>query len=693
MPKSRRPITVEDLWSLARFSNPTLSPDGRWACVAVMHYSMDDNERRSSLWLLATDGSTQRRLTRGHNDTDPLFSPDGKWIAFLSKRPAEKKSTPAAEREEVTHLYRIAVDGGEAERLSSLETGVFGHRWLADSRRIAFGSWVWPDEKSVKAQNERMRREREDKVRAIVTESARTRYWDHWLPRGRRPHLFLFDTRTDKLSDLFHGTPYHLPWEEPSAADYDFAPDGREVAFTFDSEPEPGPDARADIVVMDLKSRRGRRLTESTQRHDHHPRYAPNGQLIAFLSADRKKVYNDQDRLAVVERATGAVRLVSLEWDRGVNSGLSWSATSDALFFTAEDGVAQPLWRMALTDRTPVLVRRGPGAGGVVSGFDRAADGRMVFVRSTKTSPPAVYAIDAKAKVETALEDFNARLVERLLLSEAESVTVSGHGRDPVQMWVVTPPEFEPGQRWPLLQVIHGGPHTCANDSWHWRWNTSVFAAAGFVVAEVNYHGSTGWGQGFASSINGDWGVREMADIEAGTDFLIERGIIDPDRMLAAGGSYGGYMVAYMNGHIGAGRYQAYVCHAGCYDWVAMMGADSSYWLGRELGAFHWEDEQRVLRQSPHHVAGAMRTPTLVIHGELDYRVPYYQGLAYYNTLKVRHVPARLLAYPDENHWILKPRNSRLWYREFLDWCTRYGAPHGGRRKRTRTGASRRKSA
>ena len=202
------------------------------------------------------------------------------------------------------------------------------------------------------------------------------------------------------------------------------------------------------------------------------------------------------------------------------------------------------------------------------------------------------------------------------------------------------------------------------------------------MLAEVNYHGSTGFGQKFVSSISGSWGHRELADVEAGTDYMLATGYIDKKRVVATGGSYGGYMVAYMNGRSAPGRYQAYVCHAGCFDWVSMMASDGYFWFGSELGAFPWQDEARVLKQSPHHYAANFTTPTLVIHGELDYRVPYYQGLGYYNTLRVKGVPTRLVFFPDENHWILKPQNSRLWYQEFFAWCATYAKPKAGKSAR-----------
>jgi dipeptidyl aminopeptidase/acylaminoacyl peptidase len=246
-------------------------------------------------------------------------------------------------------------------------------------------------------------------------------------------------------------------------------------------------------------------------------------------------------------------------------------------------------------------------------------------------------------------------------------------------MWVIYPPDFDPRKKWPLLHNIHGGPHSIWGDNFHFRWNNHLFAAQGYVVACVNYHGSTSFGQRFIESIDGEWGKRELADVEAGTDFMLRQGYIDRERLVAAGGSYGGYMVAWMNAHVD--RYKAYVCHAGCFDWVGMFADDAYYWHPKELGAFYWDDPARVEAQNPRSRARRMKTPTLVIHGLLDYRVPDAQGLAYYNTLKAKGVPARLVFFPDENHWILKPQNSRLWYREFFAWLRRY-VTTGGKAKR-----------
>ena len=674
MPTSRRPIDIDDLWSLKRLATGAVSPDGAWTCCTVTSHDMQKNEASTQLWLLSNDGKTQRQLTRGKRDGDPQWSPDGRWIAFISKRGEGKDADEAGQ------LYLIAADGGEARRVSQLATGVSALRWFPDSRRLAFVSWVWPGLATQGAQAKRFAQDKEDKVKATLVENNHYRYWDHWFARGRRPHVHVIDTRSGKSQDLFAGTDFHLPPQEPDAALFDISPDGRELAFTHDFNPDPRDFSFTDIVAMDLVTRKWRRLTQRTPDQARMafeaPRYAPDGGSIALLGTDYTHRHNEQTRAWLLERGQ-ALREWSGSWDRAVHGPLQWAHDASAVFFTAESGVAQPLWRLGVRDSVPTELLRGPGEGGCASDLRISADGStLVYARSSQQHPPTLLACGSDGRGERSIERFNRSKLAALQLGEARSVEIQGFDGDPVQLWVVAPPGYSAGtkKKWPLMQVIHGGPHTCWNDAWHWRWNMQMFAAAGYVVCAVNYHGSSGFGQKFLSSINGDWGRRELADVEAGTEHLLATGTIDAKRMVATGGSYGGYMVAYMNGKLPAGRYQAYVCHAGCYDWVSMMGSDGYFWFGHELGAFHWDDEARVMKQSPHHYAKQFATPTLVLHGEQDYRVPYYQGLAYYNTLRARSIPARLVFFPDENHWILKPQNSRLWYREFTDWCNRFAS-------------------
>ncbi len=723
MSKKKKPITIEDLWAMKRFGAASLSPDGRWVCVAVSSYSMAGNDSSSHLWLLATDGSAQRQLTRGQKDGDPQWSPDGRWIAFTSKR--NKPDNSGLEDE--AQLYLIAADGGEAMRITDLGTGVSGLRWFPDSRRIAFVSWVWPEEKTIKAQARRAKAERDDKVKAYVIEANHYRYWDHWFLRGRRAHLHVVTLSRDDLDagapaevdvrDLFAGTDFHLPPQDPDATFFDISPDGNEIAFTHDFDPDPRAPAFTDVVLMDVKKGRWHSPTRTTGRSEEMPRYSPDGRWIAMLSSNFAKAHNEQARLALIRRSDHAIVPLTFEWDRGIHGPAAWSHDGTRLYFLAETEVAQPIWTIAVPradaasplSASPSELLRGPSNGGVTADLSVGADGAtLVYARSSLMHPPSLFVSDIEGGSERAIEHFNATILDRIAFADARSVTIAGANQEPVQMWVLTPPGFDQAaatdaathaaedaaidtsarkpRQWPLMHTIHGGPHTCSNDGWHWRWNMQLFAAQGYVVASVNYHGSTGWGQEFLGSITADWGRRELADIEAGTEFLLSTGRIDPKRVVATGGSYGGYMVALMNGRATRGRYAAYVCHAGCYDWVSMMGSDGAFWFAQELGAFHWDDEARVLAQSPHHYAEHFETPTLVIHGELDYRVPYYQGLAYFNTLRIKQVPSRLVFFPDENHWILKPQNSKLWYREFFAWLERFA---GEKKEKGKKGSSR----
>jgi dipeptidyl aminopeptidase/acylaminoacyl peptidase len=288
--------------------------------------------------------------------------------------------------------------------------------------------------------------------------------------------------------------------------------------------------------------------------------------------------------------------------------------------------------------------------------------------------PPRISRLLEEDGSHARIERFNTEHLKRHEFGQHQEVMLKGGQGDEVQMWLIYPPGFNPKRKkaYPVMHVIHGGPHTAFGDSWHWRWNHQVFAAQGYVVACVNYHGSSSFGHAFLDSITHRWGELELQDIEAGTDWLLAQPWADAKRVFATGGSYGGYMVAWMNGHVPAGRYQAYVCHAGCFDWQAMFADDAYTWHAKELGSWYWDDPAKIASQSPHSFAQHMNTPTLVIHGALDYRVPDAQGLAYYNTLKARGVDSRLLWFPDENHWILKPRNSRQWYGEFFAWLARH---------------------
>jgi dipeptidyl aminopeptidase/acylaminoacyl peptidase len=670
-----RGITVDDLWKVERLGAPSLSPDGAQAVASLSRYSMDDNKGSTQLWLLSTLGGEPRALTAcGDKDGAPRWSPRGDLIAFTAQREQEgsKDKTP--------QLYLIAPDGGEARRAATVATGVEAFRWLPDGRRLVIVSWVWPDARGSKAQAERHKQFSERKETGYVTSEAQYRYWDHNLPMGRVVHLHLLtpgaDGKPGTVRDLFEGTPYELPRADPGLDHFDVSPDGRRLVFCFDPAPEKRIDGRRALVELELKTGRFTTLAQDADWDFGAPRYSPDGQRIAFGAQHVGRKHTMPDQLAVLDLASAASgrprwEVVSAEWDHAVQAPLAWEADGSALLFAAEQQGRRHLWRFDLADRRAEVVV----AGGWVNAFDKAA-GTLVTLADSALHPARLTA-HLPGEAPRRIERFNDALLAPLRFGKVEEVWVKGAnpatgergpGGDAVQMWLTFPPGFDAAKKYPVMHSIHGGPHTGPGDNWHYRWNTQVFAAQGYVVAAVNYHGSSGFGNAFLDSITHRWGALELQDIEAGTDWLLKKPWVDRKRIFATGGSYGGYMVAWMNGHVKPGRYQAYVCHAGCFDWVGMFADDAYTWHAKELGAWYWDDIARVNAQSPHAFAANFRTPTLVIHGALDYRVPDAQGLAYYHTLKALKVDARLLWFPDENHWILKPRNSRLWHEEFFGW-------------------------
>ncbi len=662
-PPNKPPLDAAALWAIKRVGTPTISPDGRYACASVTTYDMETNEGTTELWLFPTGQGAAaargkpRRLTAGDKDSDPQWSPDGALIAFTAKRKDDTEQ----------QVYTIAPDGGEATRLTKLATGALAIKWFPDGKRIAFVSWIWPDLAGDAAQAKRQKERKDSKVKAHVTERDEFRFWDRWLTDGRAPHVFVCDVANGAARDVFARAGIALqPWD-PSPDHYDIAPDGREIAVTIDPAPEPGMMNRCDIVVVNLATGRVRNLTSGSGLSDEHPRYSPDGRSIAYHAFDTARAFNDQGHVRVIDRRTGAVRRVAPNLDRGTQA-LQWTPDSRALLALIEDRGRVGLWQLPVADgAAPAHVV----PGGNVSGYARSTDGGVIaFTRSTAISPPALFSARGDGSGERALETFNRALLARHAFGTVREFTIKGWHGEPVQMFVTYPPHFDARKKWPLMHSIHGGPHAAHLDGWHFRWNSHVFAGQGYVVPAVNYHGSSGFGQKFLETITGRYGEKEFADTEAATTYLLRQGYIDRERLTATGGSYGGFMVAYMNGH--TKRYRAYVCHAGCYDWVSMMATDGYRFFAKELGAFHWDDEPRVMRQSPHHYVGNAKTPTLVIHGELDYRVPATQALQYYDTLRAKGVPARLVYFPDENHWILKPQNSRLWFTEFFAWLARY---------------------
>mgnify|MGYP001765378394 CR=1 FL=1 len=651
---ARRPMAIDDLWSFEQVGRPVLSPDGGLAVFPVAVPSLDRNESNSDLWIVPTDGGgPPRRLTWNEGpDGSPAWSPDGRRIAFVSKR-----------KEENAQLYVLSLDGGEAERITDLPTAVADPRWHPDGKRILFVASTWPDvNDDFDALRKRQQERDVDKVRAQITENRALRYWDHYLADGRVSHVFEASLETGKVRDLMPGSSRILGLD---GAEWDLSPDGSEIAFSANATDPPYRTWNQDVFVVPVAGGEPRNLSADNPADDLRPRYSPDGRFLLWGRNRRVELDADFTRLALHDRRTGATSDLAAEWD-GSPSGWTFTPDGRTVVFHGEERGRVHLYAVPAAGGAPRVVVRGGSTGGACAG----PDGLVLFTLQSLTRPPEIAAVRLADGEIRNLTAFNDAKLLALDLGRVEDVTFAGANGDPVQMFVVLPPGFDPARKWPLVHLIHGGPHGAWTDSFHFRWNAALMASRGYVTVLVNFHGSTGFGQAFAESIVGAHGDKPFTDIMRATDRLIAAGYVDETRMAAAGGSYGGYLVAWILGH--TGRFAALVDHAGVYDLMAQFASDATWGRSTNYGAAPWEDPGTIDRWSPSRYAASFRTPTLVLHGEKDFRVPVTQGINLHGVLTAKGVPSRIVIFPEEGHGVVKPQGSRLWWTEVFAWLERW---------------------
>jgi dipeptidyl aminopeptidase/acylaminoacyl peptidase len=651
-PAAAAPFTATEMMKLKRLSDPQVSPDGKWVLYSQTDVNLEAGTRNSDLWLVPLAGGEPRRLTsHPKSDTRGRFSPDGRRIAFVSTR------------EGGAQVFVMDLAGGDPQQVTTMATEASGVSWI-DDKTLLVASEVYPDCADAACNKKRMEEAGKPSA-ARAYDTLLFRHWDTW-DDGRVSHLFVVPTDGGEPRDLTPGGRDVPGFSLGGPDDYAVSPDGSEVCFARNDDPVPATSTNAELFVVPVAGGPARKIAGSPG-YDGGPAYSPDGSRIAFRAQVRAGHEADRWRLMVYDRKGDGTQSLTEAFDQHVDS-FAWSPDAKTLYFTAESKGRSPVYAVPAAGGTVKELAGGASFGDVRA----AADGRtLVVTRAAFTHPPEIYRMGVEGSAPAAVTRVNDAVLAGFGLRPAESVTYTGAAGKTVQAWIVKPPDFDPARKYPLLVLIHGGPQGAWTDAWTYRWNAQIFASAGYVVFLPNPRGSSGFGQEFMDDINADWGGRAYEDVMKGTDFAEALPYVEKGRTTAAGASYGGYMVDWIAGH--TDRYRALVSHDGVFDLRSMYGSTEELWFPEwEFKGPFWDNPEMYERWSPSRFVQNFKTPTLVIHGELDYRVPLEQGLGMFTALQRRGVPSRLLIFPDENHWVLKPQNSVRWYQEVIAWLDRW---------------------
>ncbi|HTK81044.1 MAG TPA: S9 family peptidase [Bacteroidota bacterium] len=663
--QTKRPIELEDMFHIKRVTDPQLSPDGKWVAYVVTVVDKAANRTNSDIWIVSSNGGAPRQLTNSpRHDRHPRWSPDGKSILFESNRNG------------AFQLYVAPSEGGDPRQLTTISTEANSGVWSPDGKSVAFVSGVFaefsdkPFQES-DALNKKKQDDRDNsKVKARVFTQLLYRHWDSWVD-DKRQHIFVVPSAGGEPKDVTPGENDAQPTSSTFSAgdEFDFSPDSREIAFTCPPTPtrEQAWSTNHDIFTVNLSTGERKQLTTNPAA-DGFPRYSPNGKYVAYRAQSKPGFEADRWQLMLYDRETGTTRSLSEDFDSNVEA-VAWSNDSKKLYFDAEEKGNKPLWSTSLrNNEMNKLVEAG------VNGDISCSPGGKLLVYSHQsfTHPVEIYTAALDGKSQKQLTHVNDELFSQLMFTEPEYAWFDGANKTKVQMWIAKPPTFTAGKKYPLVFWVHGGPQTAFLNSWSYRWNSQLWAAQGYVVTLANPRGSTGFGQQFTDEISHDWAGKVYEDLMNGLSYLESQPYIDTSRMAAAGASFGGYMMNWFEGH--TDKFKTIVCHDGVFNFSSMYGTTEEVWFDEWEHGKPWENPGGD-KDSPNLYAKNFKTPMLIIHSELDYRVPLNEGQQLFTTLQRQGVPSKFLYFPDEGHWVLKPGNSELWHKTIFEWLAGYLKP------------------
>jgi len=669
-PGAKRPFTFEDMMKLKRVGAPQVSPDGKWVVFDAVDVDLDANTKVSHLWIVPAVGGEARRLNQTPNHEErPRFSPDGKRLIWTSK---------ATDPTQIWMCNFTPDSGGldgQPHQVTNISTGADGGIWSPDGKNIVFLSSVYPEAKDDAENKKRDDELGKSKVKAKIFTKLPYRHWTSYTEH-KRSHLFAVsadDSPATAGRDLTPGDHDVPPFNLGGQDMYAVSPDGQELAYTSNIDEVEATSTNNEIFLVPMSGGTAKKISSSPG-NDNTPVYSPDGNHIAWRSMARAGFEADKESLIIYQRKLGQSRNATINFDRSVGS-LVWNPDSKAIVFTAEDHGEAPIWVSLLDGKQPKQVARLHADDLVFS-----KDGNSLFFSNVSVGAPSEIArLDVKETPKTAnlapiaVTHMNDALLAQIDMQPMESFTFPGANNENVEGFIVRPPGFDSTKKYPLKFLIHGGPQGAWGNSWSYRWNPQLFAATGnCVVVMINFHGSTGYGQKFTDSISGDWGGKPFEDLMKGLDHVEKTyPFIDKNREAALGASYGGYMANWVLGH--TDRFKCIVSHDGVFNTESAYGTTEELWFNEwEFKGPPWKNRELYRKFSPHLFVEKFKTPTLVIHGQLDFRLDVSEGFQLFTTLQRLKVPSKMLYFPDEGHWVLKPQNSRLWYKTVNEWVEQW---------------------
>ena len=649
--QTKHALTFDEFISLGRVTDPQVSPDGKTVAFVVTVHNKVENKTNSNIYLVAADGGPTWPLTaaKGANNT-PRWMPDGKSLAFISTRDGEAQ------------IWTVPVIGGDAHKVSSISTGVSDLQVSPDGKWFSFSSEVYPDCPNDESNKQRSEQVEQSKAKAKIFDKLPYRVWNSWKDR-KRTHLFVLPTNGGASRDMTPGDADSPPIDLGGSWSYDWSPDGSEIAFTKNADPVVALSTNNDIFVVSAKGGEPKRITDNPG-NDSQPLYSPDGKYIAYLQTKRAGFEADERQLILYVRAAGSRRNVTERFDFSVNDFL-WTPDSKSIYFNADDKSNESLFRLDVASgKVDVVIDKGYN-----HSLRILPDGKgLILVKESINQPAELYRIDQTGKTVKRLTSTNDEKLSHIEMNPKEEFWFEGAAGAMVHGFIVKPAGFDAAKKYPMILMVHGGPQGQWGDQFHYRWSAQMFTSRGSVAVLINPRGSTGYGQKFTDEISGDWGGKPYEDLMKGVDHVLKTySYIDGNRIAAAGASYGGYMINWIAGH--TTRFRCLVSHDGSFDMRSMYGTTEELWFPEwEFRGTPYLNPELYEKWSPSKYASNFKTPMLVVHGQLDYRLDVSEGFQLFTALQRQGVKSKMLYFPDEGHFVTKPANAELWYKTVLDW-------------------------